>query len=113
MKIQLSDIDRRVLERVSKIINEDPGVDDSNWIEVDTLLAILDSLEDSYKELEYEFDDYKENVKENYKPIGEGDDYRFYSHTINKLNEECDRQWQFIKERGLEEEYGEYTGKRN
>ena len=110
MKIQLSDIDRRVLERVSKIINEDPGIDDSNWVEVDTLLAILDSLEDSYKELKYEFEDYKENIKDNYKPIGEGDNYRYYANTIQKLDEECNRQWNFIKEKGLEEEYGEYNG---
>lgn len=110
MKIQLSDIDRRVLERVSKIINEDPGMDDENWVEVDTLLAILDSLEDSYKELKYEFEDYKENIKDNYKPIGEGDNYRYYANTIQKLDEECNRQWNFIKEKGLEEEYGEYNG---
>ena len=42
IKVQISDVDRRILERVSNITNEDPGVDDYNWVEVDTLLATFD-----------------------------------------------------------------------
>ena len=107
-KIQISDVDRRILERVSNITNEDTGVDEDNWVEVDTLLAILDSIEDRYMDLEDRFNDYKEHIEENYKPIGEADNYRFYSKTIEKLQHELDKEYQFIKEKGLEEEYGRY-----
>lgn len=110
VKVQISDVDRRLLERVCKITNEDTGVDDYNWVEVDTLLAILDSLEDSYKDLEIEYEAYKTNVEENYKPIGDGDNYRFYSHTIEKLKETCNKQYQFIVKEGLKEKYDEYNG---
>lgn len=109
IKVQISDIDRRILERVTKITNEDPGVDDYNWVEVDTLLAILDSIEDKYNELKIEFDEYKEKVKDNYKPISEGSSYRYFANTIKRLDEECKKQYEFIKEKGLEEEYGEYN----
>ena len=110
MKIQLSEIDQRIIERVCKIILEQTGIDEDGWIEVEDILAILDSLEDSYKDLEIEFDSYKTKIEENYKPIGEGDNYRYYANTIQKLDEECNRQWNFMKEKGLEEEYGEYNG---
>lgn len=109
MKIQLSEIDQRVIERVCNIILEDTGIDNEGWIEVDDLLAILDSLEDSYKDLEDEYNEYKENIKDNYKPIGEGDNYRYYANTIQKLDEECNRQWNFICEKGLKEEYENYN----
>lgn len=109
VKVQLSDVDRRILERVSDITGEDTGVDDYNWVEVDTLLAILDSLEDCYIDLKERYDDYHEKVKDNYKPIGEGDNYRYYAHTIENLNEECNKQYQFIVEEGLKEKYEEYN----
>lgn len=109
MKIQLSEIDQRVIERVCKIILESPGIDEEGWIEVEDLLAILDSLEDSYRDLEDEYNEYKENIKDNYKPIGEGDNYRFYANTIQKLDEECNKQYQFIIKEGLKEKYEEYN----
>ena len=110
MKIQLSEIDQRVIERVCKIILESPGIDEEGWIEVEDLLAILDSLEDSYRDLEDEYNEYKENIKDNYKPVGEGDNYRFYANTIQKLDEECNKQYQFIIKEGLKEKYDEYNG---
>jgi len=109
MKIQLSEIDQRVIERVCKIILESPGIDEEGWIEVEDLLAILDSLEDSYRDLEDEYNEYKENIKDNYKPIGEGDNYRFYANTIQKLDEECNKQYQCIIKEGLKEKYEEYN----
>lgn len=109
-KIQISDIDRRVLERVSKITGEDPGVDDYNWVEADTLLATLDSFEDKYNEIKNDYEEYKEKVKDNYKPIGEGDNWNYYSTTISRLERECKKQYDFIKEKGLKEEYGSYKG---
>lgn len=110
MKIQLSEVDQRVIERVCNIILEETGIDNEGWIEVDDLLAILDSLEDSYKDLEDEYNEYKENVKDNYKPVGAGDNYRYYANTIQKLDEECNRQYQFIIKEGLKEKYDEYNG---
>ena len=112
MKIQLTEIDRRLLERISKIINEDAGIDEDNWVEIDTLLSILDSLEDSYKDLEFEYEEYKEKVLDNYKPCDIQDNWRFYSQTISKQEKEITNLWGFIKEKGLEEDYGRYE-KRN
>lgn len=106
VKVQISDVDRRILERVSNITNEDPGVDDYNWVEVDTLLATLDSLEDSYNDLDDTFEKYKEN----HKPCDVNDNWNYYSVTISKLEKECKKQYDFIKEKGLVEEYGRYTG---
>ena len=108
MKIQLTEIDRRLLERISEIINEDAGIDEDNWVEIDTLLAILDTLEDCYKDLKYEFDEYKVNVLDNYKPCEVNDNWRFYSQTISKQEKEITNLWGFIKEKGLEEDYGRY-----
>lgn len=110
VKIQISDVDRRILERVSNITIEDPGVDDYNWVEVDTLLATLDSLEDKYNELKIEHEKYEENVKDNYKPCDVGDNWNYYSTTISRLERECKKQYDFIKEKGLVEEYGKYQG---
>lgn len=109
MKIQLTDVDRRIIERVCEKINVSVSIDDDNWIEVDSILALLDDLDDAYNDLSYEFDEYKEHIKDNYKPIGAGDNYMFYSHTIEKLDEECNKQYQFIIKKGLKEEYEEYN----
>lgn len=113
IKARISDVDRRLLERISNITNEDPGVDDYNWVEVDTLLATLDSLEDSYKELENALEDKCqefEDFKENHKPCDIGDNWNYYSTTISRLERECKKQYDFIKEKGLVEEYGKYQG---
>lgn len=109
MKIQLSEVDQRIVERVCNIILEDTGIDNEGWIEVEDLLAILDSLEDSYKDLEDEYNDYKEHIKENYKPLGEGDDYRFYANSLDKLTNENNNLWKFINEKGLVEDYEKYN----
>lgn len=109
MKIQLSEIDRRMIERVCDDIFEETGIDENNWIEVDDLLAILDSLEDKFKDLKDELDEYKENVKNNFKPCDVNDNWNYYATTIQKLDEECNKQYQFIIKKGLKEEYEEYN----
>lgn len=109
VKAQISDVDRRLLERISNITNEDPGVDDYNWVEVDTLLATLDSFEDKYNEIKNDYEEYKEKVKDNYKPCGVYDNWNYYQVTISKLEKECKKQYDFIKEKGLVEEYEEYN----
>ena len=106
IKVQLNDVNRRLIERVCDDVEEQTGVDVDNWIDVDDILAILDSLEDKYSDTLDEFKEYKEHILQNYKPVGEEDNWRFYSNTISKLEEECSNMWNFIKERGLEEEYG-------
>lgn len=112
MKIQLSEIDRRLIERVCDDILEETGIDDDNWIEVDDILAILDSLEDKYSDAIIEFEDYREHIKEVCKPCDVNDNWNYYAKTIEKLGEECDRQYQFIIKRGLKEEYDKYGKER-
>lgn len=109
MKIQLKEIDKRIIERVCKITQERTGIDDDDYIEVDALLAILDSLEDCYKDLEIGFDEYKTNVEENFKPCDVNDNWNYYATTIKKLDKECNKQYQFIVKRGLKEEYEKYN----
>lgn len=109
MKIQLSEIDRRIIERVCEITEETTDIDADNYIEVDTILAILDSLEDSYKDLEDEYNTYREMISDNYKPIEVNDSHRYYVNTIENLSLEADKMHKFIKEKGLLEEYGEYN----
>ena len=110
MKILLSDIDYRLIERVCKTLNEKTGIDMDGYIEVDTILSILDDLEDSYSDLKGTFEEYKEMIKENYKRCDVDNNFRFYVGTIERLQNEVDKQFNFIKERGLEEEYGKYNG---
>ena len=108
MKILLNDIDYRLIERVCEAIGEKINIDMDGYIEVDDILAILDSLEDTYKDLEMEYEEYKENVKENYKPCDVNNNHRFYTRTIEALQKELDKEYSFIKEKGLIEEYGKY-----
>ena len=110
IKVQLNEINKRLIERVCEDIDEQTGIDADYWIDVDDILSIMDSLEDKYKDIEEQHEEYKEHVLQNYKPIGEDDNYRFYANTINRLDDECNKMWRFIKEKGLEEEYGEYQG---
>lgn len=109
MKIQLSDVDRRIIERVCEKINVSVSIDDDNWIEVDSILALLDDLDDAYNDVTYEYDEYKEHIKETYKPCDVNDNWNYYATTIQKLDEECNRQYQFIIKKGLKEEYEEYN----
>ena len=113
MKIQLSEIDRRLIERVCNDILEETGIDQDNWIEVNDILAILDSLEDAYKDLEDKYNDLQENIKDNYKPCSVNDNYRFYESTIEKLEKEDFNLWNFIKEKGLIEDYEKHNSKEN
>lgn len=109
MKIQLTEIDRRIIERVCEKINVSVSIDEDNWIEVDSILALLDDLGDAYSDLSYEFEDYKERIKETCKPCDVNDNWNYYSTTIQKLDEECNKQYQFIIRKGLKEEYEEYN----
>lgn len=109
IKIQLNEINKRLIERVCNVLEEQTGIDADNWIDVDDILSTLDSLEDKYQDLAYDYDEYKEHVLQHYKPIAEGDNYRFYANTINRLDDECNKMWRFIKEKGLEEEYEKYN----
>lgn len=106
MKIQLNEVDRRLIERINEKIQVSTYIDDDDYIEVNDLLALLDDLDDAYNDLSFQYEEYKLNVEENYKPIGEGDNYHYYASTIKRLTKECDRQHEFIKEKGLLGEYG-------
>ena len=106
MKIQLSEVDYNLINRVCSLLNQETGIDDFNYIEVDTILAILDDLESKYKELEWDYEEYKEKIEDNYKPCDVNDNWRYYANTIEKLQNEIDKQHNFIKEKGLDEEYG-------
>lgn len=101
MKLQLSEVDRRLIERVCDIICEQTGVDEENWIEVDDILAILDSLEDKYQDLK----DSMRDIKENYKPCDINDNWNYYATTIQRLEKECKKQYDFIKMEGLKDKY--------
>lgn len=109
MKVQLSEIDRRLIERVCNIVAEQTGIDDDNWIEIDDLLAILDSLEDHYRDLEDYYKEAAEEMKESYKPCDVNDNWRFYESTIEALQAEINKQHRFIKEKGLIGEYEKYN----
>lgn len=109
MKIQLTEIDRRIIERVCEKINVSVSIDEENWIEVDSILALLDDLGDAYSDLSYEFEDYREHIKEICKPCDVNDNWNYYAKTIEKLDEECNKQYQFIIKKGLKEEYEEYN----
>ena len=113
MKIQLSEIDRRLIKRVCNDILEETGIDQDNWIEVKDILAILDSLEDTYKDLEDKYNELQENIKDNYKPCSVNDNHRFYESTIEKLEKRDFNLWNYIKEKGLIEEYEKYNSEKN
>lgn len=110
MKKELSEIDTRLIHRVDDIIGEETYIDIDGYVDVDDLLSMLDSLEDKYKDLESEFEEYKLDIKENYKRCDINDNHEYYESTITKLNNEVNKQYRFIKEKGLEEEYGKYRG---
>jgi len=111
MKIQISEIDRRIIEKVCEKINVSVDIDGDNWIEIDSILALLDDLEDAYNDLSYEYEEHIEKVKDNYKPCDVNDNWNYYATSIKKLDEECNRQYQFIIKEGLKEKYDEYIGK--
>lgn len=107
MKIQLSEVDRRIIERICEKIGVSVDIDGDDWIEVDSILALLDDLDDAYNDISDEYEAYKEKIDDNYKPSDVNDNWRFYSKTIEELNKECDKQYQFIIEKGLKDEYDE------
>lgn len=67
MKLKLNDIDIRLLERIANITGCETGIEPDGYIDVDILLATMDELEDSYRTLEENYDNYREFVKDNYK----------------------------------------------
>lgn len=66
MKYELSEIDRRLIERVSKITCVDYEIDNDNYIKLDTIIALIDDLETKYTELETKFIDFETKVQEQY-----------------------------------------------
>ncbi len=66
MKYELSEIDKRLIDRVSKITCVDYGIDNDNYIEADKLLTIIDDLETRYSALEKKHFEFEQKVQEQY-----------------------------------------------
>ena len=67
IKVRLNDVNISLLERVSNITGTETGIDEDGWIEVDFILSALDELQDKYSELEDHYEDFKQDVKDNFK----------------------------------------------
>lgn len=104
MKIQLNDIDRRLIERICEKTGYTTGIDEDGWVEVDTLLAHLDELDNEFIRIEERIEKLEETIRENHP-----DTYFDYSRKVENILNELDKQWNFIKERGLEKEYENYN----
>ena len=78
--IGIEEIDTILIEDVSEelgITNEVVNIKDKAYISGDILLYYLDELFDKYKSLESEFEEYKDNINENYQPK-KFDPYNYY-----------------------------------
>lgn len=112
MKILLSEADLRLIERLKKVVGN-IKVDPDGYIELDELLGILWDMEDEYGNVEKVAQDMTEKLdtlKENSKPCDCNDNWRYYQGTIDKLQDIVRSQNEFIKERGLEDDYKKYRG---
>lgn len=112
MKILLSDVDLRLIERLKKVVGN-IKVDPDGYIEIDELLGVLWDLKDEYDNtvsVIEEMTDKLDTLKENSKPCDCNDNWRYYQGTIDKLQDIVRSQNDFIKERGLEDDYKKYRG---
>ena len=66
MKYELSEIDKRLIDRVSKITGVNYESDNDNYIEADKLLTIIDDLETRYSALETKHFEFEQKVQEQY-----------------------------------------------
>ena len=66
MKYELSEIDKRLIDRVSKITGVNYEIDNDNYIEADKLLTIIDDLETRYSALETKHFEFEQKVQEQY-----------------------------------------------
>ena len=105
-KVQLSDVDRRLIERIDKLTNYHTDIDEDGYIDVSLILACLDDLETEYHRLDSEYDGFRESSK----PCDINDSWEYYSTLVYRLQGKINKQYEFIKEKGLEEEYDEYNG---
>lgn len=67
MKYQLSEIDKRVIDRASNITCVDYEIDNDNYIEADNLLTIIDDLEDKYDEIYNKLIEFDEKMQETWR----------------------------------------------
>lgn len=105
MKILLDETDLRLMTRIKDIIGK-ISIDTDGYIEKDELLGVLWDLTDAYDDAIYKIEELDTKIQEEYKPRDVNDNWRFYSHQIEALQEEINKRGEFIKEKGLEEEYG-------
>lgn len=104
MKVELKDIDINLIENVCEKCGTKPEIDDDGYIEVDTILAILDELDEKCIELEERIEGLEESIRD-----GHPDTYFDFSKKVQSLIAVLEKQSNFIKEKGLEEEYGKYN----
>lgn len=105
MKILLDETDLRLMARIKDIVGK-ISIDTDGYIEKDELLGVLWDLTDAFDNAIYKIEELETKIQEEYKPRDVNDNWRFYSHQIEALQEEINKRGEFIKEKGLEEEYG-------
>jgi len=66
MKYELSETDKRLIDKVSDITLVDYEVDDDNYIKVENLIALIDDLETKYKKLEDKFVQFEGKIQESW-----------------------------------------------
>lgn len=112
MKILLSDVDLRFIERLKKVVGE-IKVDCDGYIAIDELIGVIWDLKDEYDNTVHTLQEMTEKLdelKENSKPCDCNDNWRYYQSTIDKLQDIVRSQRDFIKERGLTDDYKKYRG---